>query len=113
MTKHTLRQDVQRTYGEEGFTGTESQALGGGDAHTEACVRTRTGADAYGVAILDTHALGIQDLLYQRGGERCLLPGLSTNTFFYNSPVHGYTHGQDCSRSIYQKDASHYSFLRR
>ena len=53
------------------------------------------------------NALRIQHFFHQRSGEGGLLPGFGADTLFNHSPVHGQTHGQDCSRSIYQKDTGH------
>ena len=110
---YAVDQNVQRTHGNEGFSGAEGQALGRGDAHAEARVGTGAGTDGYGVAVCHFEAGLVQHFLHQRGGQGSLHARFRADAFCHNGPVTGERHGQDRSRCFDEEDAGHYSFLRR
>ena len=105
--------DIQRSHRKQGNIDPEAEALGGGNAHPEACIGPRAGAYADGIALGHVHAGLREHLLHQRGSKGRLLPGLRAHAFSDNSPVPGQSHGQDCRRSFYGKDERHQSLRRR
>lgn len=100
-------ENVQRSGGEEGNSGAEAEALGGGNAHAEPRVGPRSLAYADGIQILDCQFFFVQHFLYVGGGEGGLHAGFPADAEGRHGAVLRKGGGELGGRCFDEEDAGH------